>query len=149
VGHRPRNTPPDSNGPVKVEVPAPYVKTTEQADPVSCQDLLVETLHCYRSALPSILLPLQPGRGDLRGAVSRTHAGTSPVSRAGTRRSMSSWIAPLECRPARSSGSQSGSARQGVADLDPDRPSFIEDRTVQVMVSSRSSSASSRISASG
>jgi hypothetical protein len=42
---------------VKVEVPAPYGKTTEQADPVSCQDLLVEALHCYRPALPSTFCP--------------------------------------------------------------------------------------------
>jgi hypothetical protein len=30
------------------------------------------------------------------------------------------WITPLDCLPARSSGSQSGSACQAVADLDPD-----------------------------
>jgi hypothetical protein len=55
---------------------------------------------------------------------------------------MSSWIASLDCLPARSSGSQSGSAWRGVADLDPDRPTFMEDQTVQVMASSQAPSSS-------
>jgi hypothetical protein len=51
-------TPPDSKGPVKVEVPAAYVKASERADPVSCQALLVAAWRQDRSALPSILLSL-------------------------------------------------------------------------------------------
>jgi hypothetical protein len=65
------------------------------------------------------------------------------------RRSMSLWITPLACLPARSSGSQSEKAWRVAADLDADRPSFKGDRPVQVMASSRRSSTSSRISASG
>jgi hypothetical protein len=42
--------------------------------------------------------------------LSQGDAGISPVSGAWTRRSMSSWIALPDCLPARSSGSQSGSA---------------------------------------
>ena len=38
-------------------MPAPYVKTTEQADPVSYQDLFMAAWRQDRSALPSILLP--------------------------------------------------------------------------------------------
>jgi hypothetical protein len=53
-------------------------------------------------------------------------AGTSPASRTWTRRSMSSWIAPMDCLPTRSSDSQSTSAWRGVADLDPNRPSFMK-----------------------
>jgi hypothetical protein len=62
-------TPPDSEGPVKVEVRALYVKTSERADPVSRQALLVEAWRWDRSALHRFLLSLQSGRGDLRGAV--------------------------------------------------------------------------------
>jgi hypothetical protein len=80
---------------------------------------------------------------------SQTDAGTSPVSRALAAPIDVVVERPLDCLPARSTNSQSGSACRGVADLDPDRPSFTGDRTVQVMASSRSSSASSRISASG
>jgi hypothetical protein len=54
-----------------------------------------------------------------------------------------------DCLPARSSDSQSEKAERVAANLDPDRPSFMDDRPVQVMASSRSSSTRSRISASG
>jgi hypothetical protein len=109
----------------------------------------MEALHCSRSALPSILLPLQLGRADPRGAVSdsRGHQSTgqdrdAPIDAVADR---AAGLAYQRSRPA----PQSGSACQGGAELDPDRPSVMEDRTVQVMTSSRSSSASSRISASG
>ena len=89
VGHRPRNHSPYSNGPVKVEVPAPYVKTTERADPVSRQALLVEAWRWDQSALHGFLLSLQSGRGDLRGAVVSGRRRHQSSQRAWTRRSMS------------------------------------------------------------